>query len=417
MPVTVLLGLQWGDEGKGKLVDVLAPQHDIIARFQGGPNAGHTLVIEGQKFVLHQIPSGIFHEGKTCVIGNGVVLDPIILMRELQQLRDAGLEVTDRLKLSTRAQLILPTHRLLDHALEAEKGKRKIGSTLKGIGPTYQDKYARQGIRMVDLLDEQTLNTKLEHLLTIHKKRLHHLEYDCDPDAEMAAFYEAAATLREMTITQTDVMMCDALRHGERILAEGAQGTLLDVDFGAYPYVTSSNTTAGAASTGLGIPPHAIDRVVGVFKAYTTRVGNGPYPTELDNAMGEQIRAAGGEFGATTGRPRRTGWLDLPALEYACKINGVTELAITKVDVLNGFDEVQVCTAYDQNGQKVVVADGSEGADTVSPIYEAHTCWHDTSRIPDELDAFLSVIEERVGTPIKHVSTGPGREALLPRDH
>ncbi len=416
MPVTVLLGLQWGDEGKGKLVDVLAPAHDMIARFQGGPNAGHTLVIEGKKFILHQIPSGIFHEDKVCIIGNGVVLDAITLMRELKQLEDAGITPGDRLRFSARTQLILPTHRLLDQALEEAKGKHKIGSTLKGIGPTYQDKYARQGLRVGDLLDKQRLNDKLEFLLDTHRKRLQQLDYDGDINEGMDAFHEAIGKLAKMPISNTEIDMCRALKEGRNILAEGAQGTLLDVDFGAYPFVTSSNTVAGAASTGLGIPPQAINRVVGVFKAYTTRVGNGPYPTELTGDLGEQIRQAGGEVGSTTGRPRRTGWLDLPALDYASLVNGVTELAITKVDVLSGMDEVQVCTTYERDGEQITTADGTESAESITPVYDKLPGWQtDGSGADDALERYLQLIEQRVNVPVKHVSFGPDREQLVAR--
>lgn len=344
MPVDVLLGLQWGDEGKGKIVDVLAPKYDVIARFQGGPNAGHTLEFDGIKHVLHQIPSGIFHESIINVIGNGVVLDPVIFKREVEALSKLNVDVQSRLFISKKAALILPSHSQLDAAYEASKGEKKIGSTLKGIGPTYQDKVARLGLRVGDILSPE-FRKKYDSLKAGHLKILEFYNYSDDFVEKEKAFFEAVEFLKSCRLIDSEYFLNGHLNAGKKILAEGAQGSLLDIDFGSYPFVTSSNTTAAGACTGLGIAPGNIGKVYGIFKAYCTRVGSGPFPTELFDETGEKLRAIGHEFGATTGRPRRCGWLDMPALNYAIMINKVSSLFMMKADVLTGFDPVKVCTS------------------------------------------------------------------------
>ncbi len=412
----VLLGAQWGDEGKGKVVDVIAPQYEVIARFQGGPNAGHTLIFEGHKHVLHTIPSGVFREGTINLVGNGVVIDPIIFLKELKALDDAGVDVRPTLLVSRRAHLILPTHRALDAASEAEKGKAKIGSTLKGIGPTYMDKTGRNGLRVGDLerhdlMDRYTqLKRKHERLLAMHGQP------GADAQAE-AEWLDAARTLRELQLVDSEHYLDQALRQGKRVLAEGAQGTLLDIDFGTYPFVTSSNTICAGASTGLGVAPNRIGVVTGIFKAYCTRVGSGPFPTELDDDMGEQIRKAGHEFGSTTGRARRCGWLDLPALHYAVMINGITELAMMKADVLNGLDTVRICTGYKVNGTYTerMPYDITTG---VEPVYEDMSGWgelHHEAPLPPALERYMARIEQAVGVPITLVSLGPDRAQTVLR--
>ncbi|MBX3102562.1 MAG: adenylosuccinate synthase [Bacteroidetes bacterium] len=414
MPVSVLLGLQWGDEGKGKVVDVLGDRVDVVARFQGGPNAGHTIIIGGQKYVLHQIPSGIFRPGVRNIIGNGVVINPAVLLQEIRGLEAKGVDVRSHLYISTRCHLILPSHVHLDKLSEQRKGQAKIGSTLRGIGPTYRDKYGREGLRMGDVLTPRFAE-KLDTLQTAHYEYLHALGYAADRAADTQAFLEALEALKAYTITDTEVLLHKALAQQQHILAEGAQGTLLDVEFGAYPFVTSSNTTAGGACTGLGIPPSAITQVYGVFKAYCTRVGSGPFPTELDNAQGEAIRQAGGEFGATTGRPRRTGWLDLPALKYACSLNGVTHLVMTKADVLAGMDHVEVCVGYELNGR---VQDyppfDSEGA--LKPVYRSFPGWPGfgpDDALPVSFRQYLDFIEAELGQAITFVSMGPDRKEMV----
>ncbi|MDP4901460.1 MAG: adenylosuccinate synthase, partial [Schleiferiaceae bacterium] len=345
MNVDVLLGLQWGDEGKGKIVDVLTQEYQVVARFQGGPNAGHTLEFNGIKHVLHTIPSGIFHEGVDNLIGNGVVIDPLVFAAELVKLASVDPNAFPRLLLSRKAHLILPTHRLLDAASESAKGAQKIGSTLKGIGPTYMDKTGRNGLRVGDL-ELPDFQDRYEALKKKHLEMLRGFEFPFDLDAEEQRWMEAVQHLLELRLVDSDHYISDALRAGKKILAEGAQGTLLDVDFGTYPFVTSSTTTCAGACTGLGVAPNRIGRVLGIFKAYCTRVGSGPFPTELNNETGERMRQVGREFGSTTGRPRRCGWLDLPALKYAVEINGVTELMMMKADVLSGFEQLSVCTHY-----------------------------------------------------------------------
>ena len=420
MPVDVLLGLQWGDEGKGKVVDVFTPQYDIVARFQGGPNAGHTIVFNGQKYVLHLIPSGIFHENTTCLIGNGVVIDPITLRREIENLEKTGEAVREKLLISQRAHLILPSHKLLDAASEKAKGDKKIGSTLKGIGPTYMDKTGRNGLRVGDVLSKD-FEAKYSALLAKHKNMLDNLyDFEYDLSETEAQFREAIEFLKSLQLINTEYYLQDALAEGKTILAEGAQGMLLDIEFGNYPFVTSSNTTTSGACLGLGVPPQEIKRVFGIFKAYCTRVGSGPFPTELDDEVGEKIRKEGHEFGATTGRPRRTGWLDLPILKYAVKLNGTTDMIMTKADVLSIMDELKVCTKYR-------LEDGTETDQVpyniesgITPIYESHPGWKDDitgARNKDELPAvlkdYIKMIEDYIGVPISYVSVGPDREQIM----
>ena len=414
----VLLGAQWGDEGKGKVVDVIAPDYDVIARFQGGPNAGHTLIFEGRKHVLHTIPSGVFRAGTMNLVGNGVVIDPVIFLKEVKALEAIGVDVRKSLLISRRAHLILPTHRALDAASEAEKGSSKIGSTLKGIGPTYMDKTGRNGLRVGDL-ERKDFKERYALLVRKHERLLgmYGQGTELDPAAE-AEWMDSIETLRSMTFVDSEHYLDEAMRNGKRVLAEGAQGTLLDIDFGTYPFVTSSNTISAGASIGLGVAPNRIGKVVGIFKAYCTRVGSGPFPTELEDATGEHIRKAGNEFGSTTGRPRRCGWLDLPALHYAVMINGVTELAMMKSDVLCGMDKVLVCTGYKVNGEvtKRLPYDITSG---VEPVYKEMAGWPKCTAsepIPAELEQYISLIEETVGVPINLVSLGPDRAETIMRN-
>lgn len=420
MPVDVLLGLQWGDEGKGKIVDVLGHQYDIIARFQGGPNAGHTLVVEGKKYVLHQIPSGIFHQGTVCLIGNGVVLNPVILQQELQTLLDAGIDIRKRLLLSRRMHLILPTHRLLDKAYESSKGDNKIGSTLRGIGPTYQDKMARRGIRLGDIHHpnfparvKETADYHLE-ILTLHN--LLPEEYQADLNEWYDLFWAALEAVRSLTLVDSEYYLAQALAAGKRVLAEGAQGALLDIDFGSYPFVTSSNTTTGGACSGLGIPPRHFGRVFGVFKAYCTRVGSGPFPTELHGDAAHALREAGGEYGATTGRPRRVGWVDVPALKYACMLNGVTDLIMTKADVLAGLPEIHFAHAYSIGGQETTQLPYNV-LDPIEPVYTTVPGWQfdDPTVLPQALIDYIQTLEQHLQLPITFVSVGPDRRHMIMR--
>lgn len=418
MPIDVLLGLQWGDEGKGKVVDVFTPRYDIVARFQGGPNAGHTIVFNGQRKVLHLIPSGIFHPNTQCIIGNGVVLDPITLRTEIEALVAAGIDVQSKLLISQRAHLILPSHKLLDAASERAKGDKKIGSTLRGIGPTYMDKTGRNGLRVGDLQRDdfevryQALKQKHCHMLDA----LYDFEYDLGQDE--AQFMEAIEYLRKLPLVNTEATLNRALDSGAKVLAEGAQGTLLDIEFGSYPFVTSSNTTTSGACSGLGVSPRHIGRVYGIAKAYCTRVGSGPFPTELTDEMGERIRQAGSEFGATTGRPRRTGWLDLPLLRYAVRLNGVTDLIITKADVLSVLDEIKVCTSYHMpEGNTEDVPFDLDHAD---PIYATHRGWQQDitalrsqGELPQELQGYLQMMEQQLGVPVTYLSLGPDRKQIL----
>ena len=420
MTVDVLLGLQWGDEGKGKVVDYLAPRYDIIARFQGGPNAGHTLVFEDKKHVLHTIPSGIFREAQLNLIGNGVVIDPITLERELNELDEAGVEYAERLFVARKAHLILPTHRYLDKASENAKGKAKIGSTLKGIGPTYMDKTGRNGLRVGDLeaadfLDRyQGLKKKHLELLKIYP------EVDFDLAGEEEKWMAAIERLRKLQLVDGEYFINDALRTGKRILAEGAQGSMLDIDYGTYPFVTSSNTITAGVCTGLGVSPQKIGEVIGITKAYCTRVGSGPFPTELFDEMGEFLRKEGAEFGATTGRPRRCGWIDLPQLRYTIMLNGVTQLVVTKIDVLNKLGEIKMATAYESNGQQTDQLPYDLCDDTCTPVYEAFGGWETGlekaatyGMLPEAAQKYVEEIEARLNVPVAMVSTGPGRRQLL----
>lgn len=408
MPLDIVLGLQWGDEGKGKIVDMIGKEYDYVARFQGGPNAGHTLIIDGKKTVLHQIPSGIFRPNVTCVIGNGVIIDPIILKRELEGLIQNGIEVTNRLLISDKAHLILPTHAALDRMAEAAK-ENKIGSTLKGIAPAYRDKIARIGLPLGDVLKKDFTN-RLFLAFRNHQRKLTE-EYHTDVEAFHECL-EACEYLQQFQILPTELVLNDALKKGQKVLAEGAQGSLLDLDFGAYPYVTSSNTTAGGACTGLGIAPTYVKKIIGVFKAYATRVGNGPFPTELNDEQGEQLRQKGGEFGATTGRPRRCGWIDLPALRYAIRINGVSELAITKMDILTGLDSVKACIDYEVDGKRHDIYPCTMD-ENITPHYETLNGWDyisDGTAIHPNARNFIQYLTNQLDTPISFVSVGPGRD-------
>lgn len=421
MKVDVLLGLQWGDEGKGKVVDVLTPKYDIIARFQGGPNAGHTLEFDGIKHVLHTIPSGIFHRDKINFIGNGVVIDPVILKREIESLSAMGVDVRSTLLISKKAHLILPTHQLLDAASEKSKGKEKIGSTLKGIGPTYMDKTGRNGLRVGDILQDN-FKEKYGQLVEKHKNILQNMDFDYDLPALEPKWFEGIELIRSMQLIEGEHYLQQQMKNNKSILAEGAQGTLLDIDFGSYPFVTSSNTIAAGACTGLGIAPTRIGNVFGIFKAYCTRVGSGPFPTELENETGEKIRKAGHEFGATTGRPRRCGWLDLPALKYAVAINGVTELIMTKADVLSDFDTIQVCTHYEVNGKRIDYMPYEIVSQPVKPVLKSLKGWStdltsltSIEDIPIELDQYIRFLEAELEVPISIVSVGPDRSQTLIR--
>lgn len=415
----VLLGLQWGDEGKGKIVDVLTPSYDIIARFQGGPNAGHTLEFNGIKHVLHTIPSGIFHPTAINVVGNGVVIDPVIFKKEIDALKSLGVDVTTKLVISKRAHLILPTHRLIDAASEAAKGKNKIGSTLKGIGPTYMDKTGRNGLRVGDI-ETNEFKEKYNTLVDKHKQLLSFYNYDYNLAELEPAWFTAIESLKELQFIDTEHYINTAIMGGKRVLAEGAQGSLLDVDFGSYPFVTSSNTICAGACNGLGIAPNRIGNVIGIFKAYCTRVGSGPFPTELDNEVGEKIRQIGREFGSTTGRSRRTGWLDIPALKYAIMINGVTELMMMKADVLSDFENIEICTHYNYNGQVIDYLPYNIDPQYLKPITTTVKGWNcDLTKInhkdqlPLELKDYVTFIEKATSTPITIVSVGPDRSQTI----
>jgi adenylosuccinate synthase len=419
--VDLLLGLQWGDEGKGKIVDVLTSNYDIIARFQGGPNAGHTLEFDGNKHVLHTIPSGIFHENAKNVVGNGVVIDPVIFAKELEKLAPYGMNLADKLLISRKAHLILPTHRLLDAASEAAKGSKKIGSTLKGIGPTYMDKTGRNGIRVGDL-EFSDWKDRYRQLANKHLQMIenYHVALDFDLDSLEKEFFAAVEVLTSLPLIDSEQYFAEAQKQGKKILAEGAQGSLLDIDFGTYPFVTSSNTTAAGACTGLGIAPNKIENVIGIFKAYATRVGSGPFPTELFDADGETLGRVGNEFGATTGRPRRCGWIDLVALKYAITINGVTELNMMKADVLSGFEQIKVCTHYEYNGEKIAHLPFDIDAKYVKPVYETLEGWQEdltsiksASELPNALNHYIEYLEKHLEVPITVVSVGPDRTQTL----
>lgn len=415
------MGLQWGDEGKGKIVDVITPSYDIVARFQGGPNAGHTLEFNGIKHVLHTIPSGIFHDHVKNVIGNGVVIDPIVFAKEIKALAERGVDVKSRLMLSRKAHLILPTHRMLDAASEAEKGKAKIGSTLKGIGPTYMDKTGRNGLRVGDILEPE-FKERYNALVEKHKKMLANYNYQYDITELENEWMSGIEVLRSLTIIDSEHYLNQALLDGKKILAEGAQGSLLDIDFGSYPFVTSSNTVAAGACTGLGLAPSRIGEVLGIFKAYCTRVGSGPFPTELEDETGEQMRQIGKEFGSTTGRPRRCGWLDIPALKYACMINGVTELIMMKTDVLSGFETLKICTHYNLNGEKIDYLPYDIDPSKVQPIYKEVKGWNSDltgmrslDELPKELIEYIEFVEMTLGIPVTYVSVGPDRTQTIIR--
>ena len=420
MKVDVLLGLQWGDEGKGKIVDVLTPKYDIIARFQGGPNAGHTLEFEGIKHVLNTIPSGIFHPNVINLVGNGVVIDPLIFKGELDKLAPYDIDFKKRLFISKKAHLILPTHRLLDAASEAAKGKNKIGSTLKGIGPTYMDKTGRNGLRVGDIFSEN-FKEKYQALVEKHIGILAHYEgFEYDLNSLEAPWLESLETLKSLQAVDSEHFLNKALLEGKKILAEGAQGTMLDIDFGTYPFVTSSNTVTAGTCTGLGIAPTRIGKVVGIFKAYCTRVGSGPFPTELDNELGELIRKEGSEFGATTGRPRRCGWLDLVQMRYAIMINGVTELSMMKSDILSIFNKIKVCTHYLINGEKVSDFPFDVNDIEIIPFYEEIEGWNcdltkfrDYKDAPQALKNYVSYLEMQLRVPINVISVGPDRTQTL----
>ena len=421
MAVDLLLGLQWGDEGKGKIVDVLTSNYNIIARFQGGPNAGHTLVFNGMKHVLHTIPSGIFHEDAKNLVGNGVVIDPVIFKKELDRLDSQGVDYKKSLIISRKAHLILPTHRLLDAASEASKGKAKIGSTLKGIGPTYMDKTGRNGIRVGDL-EMGNWKQKYRNLANKHQSMISFYDVDLQYDLEEleSEFFEAVKILKSLEFIDSEEYLHQAEKANKSVLAEGAQGSLLDIDFGTYPFVTSSNTTAAGACTGLGISPGSIKEVFGIFKAYTTRVGSGPFPTELFDENGETMAKVGCEFGATTGRPRRCGWLDLVALRYACQVNGVTQLMMMKADVLSGFETLKICTLYNYKGKEIKHLPFNIESENVKPIYTEFKGWSEDltamekdSSLPVSLINYIEFLENELKIPIKIVSVGPDRKQTI----
>jgi adenylosuccinate synthase len=421
MKVDVLLGLQWGDEGKGKIVDVLAPKYDVIARFQGGPNAGHTLEFDGIKHVLHQIPSGIFRSTTKNVIGNGVVLDPIVFKTEIEKLKKYNLDAKANLFISKKATLIVPTHRLLDQAYEKAKGENKIGSTLKGIGPSYVDKVSRQGLRVGDILSAN-FKSRFTKLVESHFEILKNHDVSYNWSELETQFLDAVSFLKEFKLIDSEYFLNRELEKGSSVLAEGAQGALLDIDFGSYPFVTSSNTVTAGACTGLGIAPRHIGEVYGIFKAYSTRVGSGPFPTELLNEEGERMRKQGNEFGSTTGRPRRCGWIDLPALKYSIMINGVTQLLMMKADVLDIFTSIKVCTHYElQDGTITEIMPYEIVSEKITPVYKELKGWSvplpgiSESEIPYELSQYIDFLENALQVPITFVSTGPDRTQTIHR--
>ncbi|MGI8950627.1 MAG: adenylosuccinate synthase [Chitinophagaceae bacterium] len=417
--VDVILGLQWGDEGKGKIVDYFAPQYDIIARFQGGPNAGHTLYVNEKKIVLHQIPSGIFHQNKINLIGNGVVLDPVTLKRECETVAAFGIDVKKNLFIAERTNLIIPTHRALDKASETQKGESKIGSTLKGIGPAYMDKTGRNALRVGDLLDKN-FTTQYIRLRLKHQKLLDNFHFDEDISAWEEEFFEALEFLRSLNVVNGEYFINNHISNGKKVLAEGAQGSMLDIDFGTFPFVTSSNTISAGVCTGLGVAPQKINQVIGVTKAYCTRVGSGPFPTELKDATGDELRKTGNEFGATTGRPRRCGWIDLVALKYTCMINGVTQVVITKADVLDAFEELKTCTAYKINNVITEEVPFQITKVKIEPVYKSFKGWNitttgikDAALLPKDMSTYIQHINQSVGAPVKYVSNGPARDQII----
>jgi adenylosuccinate synthase len=417
--VDVLLGLQWGDEGKGKIVDFFAPQYDVVARFQGGPNAGHTLYVKGEKVVLHQIPSGIFHQHTVNIIGGGVVLDPVTLKRECDKVASFGIDVKQNLFISERTNIIVPTHRALDKASELQKGTDKIGSTLKGIGPAYMDKTGRNALRVGDLMDKSFTSSYIK-LRIKHQRLLDNFHFNEDISDWEDEFFEALEFLKTLNVVNGEYFINNQISEGKKVLAEGAQGSMLDIDFGTFPFVTSSNTISAGVCTGLGIAPQKIKEVFGVTKAYCTRVGSGPFPTELDDATGEELRKIGSEFGATTGRPRRCGWIDLVALQYACMINGVTQVVMTKADVLDTFTELKCCTAYKINGEEKKEVPYQMAKMQIEPVYQSHDGWNqDTTvidsaqNLPSKMNDYISFINKHIDAPVKYVSNGPGREQIV----
>ena len=417
--VDVILGLQWGDEGKGKIVDYFAPSYDLIARFQGGPNAGHTLYVNDTKIVLHQIPSGIFHENTMNLIGNGVVLDPVTLKRECESVAGFGVDYRKNLYIAQRTHLILPTHRALDKASEMSKGQEKIGSTLKGIGPAYMDKTGRNGLRVGDLLDK-SFTTQYIKLRLKHQKLLDSLNFHEELSEWEEEFFEALEFMRQFKIVNGEYFINDKISQGKKVLAEGAQGSMLDVDFGTFPFVTSSNTISAGVCTGLGVAPQQIRDVIGVSKAYCTRVGGGPFPTELEDATGEELRKVGNEFGATTGRPRRCGWIDGVALKFACMINGVTKIVMTKADVLDAFSELKICTAYKVNGETTNEIPFQMNRVKIEPQLQSFDGWKTDitavkkyDKLPEKMREYVQFINKYLGVKIAYISNGPGRDQLI----
>tara|TARA_Y100001958_G_C21243731_1_gene572643 strand:+ start:1416 stop:2687 length:1272 start_codon:yes stop_codon:yes gene_type:complete len=421
MKIDLILGLQWGDEGKGKIVDVLTEDYNIIARFQGGPNAGHTLEFDGIKHVLHTIPSGIFHNNKLNIIGNGVVIDPVILKTEIDKLHELDVDLSNKLMISRKAHLILPTHRLIDKASELSKGKKKIGSTLKGIGPTYMDKTGRNGLRVGDL-ELDGWEEKLNNLIKKHLNLVNNFNVDFDFNIQELTdeFTESIKFLKKIKFIDSEHFLNKSIDEGKKVLGEGAQGSLLDIDFGTYPYVTSSNTTSAGACTGLGIAPNKINKVYGIFKAYTTRVGSGPFPTELFDSTGERMAKIGNEFGATTGRPRRCGWLDLVSLKHSITVNGVTDLIMMKGDVLSGIDKIKVCTKYNYNGEVVDYMPFSIMDENIEPIYDEIDGWEEDitqaksyNNLPLNFKNYVTFLEDKLNLKIKIVSVGPDRKQTI----
>ncbi len=417
--VDAILGLQWGDEGKGKIVDYFAPNYDVVARFQGGPNAGHTLYKDGKKIVLHQIPSGIFHEEIENLIGNGVVLDPITLQRECANVAEFGINLKKNLFVSERTHIIVPTHRALDKASELAKGKEKIGSTLKGIGPAYMDKTGRNALRVGDILSENFMD-RYQLLKKKHQVLLNSYSFNEDISADEAAFFESIEFLKTLNIVSGEYFINNRIKEGKKILAEGAQGSMLDIDFGTFPYVTSSNTISAGVCSGLGIAPQTIREIIGITKAYCTRVGSGPFPTELDNEDGQKLRDVGREYGATTGRPRRCGWMDLVALNYACMINGITKIVMTKADILDEFEHLQICTSYTTPEGNTVQMPMNLDAEVHQPLYQNFEGWHTNTssiknydQLPEKMKLYIHFINEYLGVPVKYISNGPEREQLI----
>ncbi len=417
--VDVILGLQWGDEGKGKIVDFFAKNYDVIARFQGGPNAGHTLYVDNKKIVLHQIPSGIFHEDKTNLIGNGVVLDAVTLKKECKAVADMGVDYKKSLYISERAHLILPTHRALDKASELSKGNDKIGSTLKGIGPAYMDKTGRNGLRVGDLL-HKGFTTQYIKLRLKHQRLLDNFNFQEDISDWEDEFFEALEFLKDFKIVNGEYFINEKISKGQRVLAEGAQGSMLDVDFGTFPFVTSSSTISAGVCSGLGVAPQKIKEVIGITKAYCTRVGSGPFPTELTDEKGDFLRNAGNEFGSTTGRPRRCGWIDLVALQFACMINGVTQLVMTKADILDGLQQLKVCNTYKINGEEKNYIPFQMNRVDIEPLYKDFEGWNtditgikDYISMPGQMKTYIGYLNDYLKVPVKYISNGPGREQIV----